>query len=212
MAWYPGQRGGLAMGKLLWGTVADQQYNFSAKLPFTWGKGLSDYATFDGKGTTPHDYFVGYRKFDKDNITPLFPFGAGLSYTSFEYKKLQLGCSDMSKGAVLPVVVNVANTGTVAGDEIVMVFVSFPNTQARRPLKELKGFARVSLAPGEEKQISIPVRISDLDYFQNDATDPRGGKWVVETGPVKIMVGGSSTSLPLSATVNVNGYESASSK
>ena len=212
MAWYPGQRGGLAMGKLLWGTVAEQQYNFSAKLPFTWGKGLSDYATFDGKGTTPHDYFVGYRKLDKDNITPLFPFGAGLSYTSFEYKKLQLGCSDMSKGAVLPVVVNVANTGTVAGDEIVMVFVSFPNTQARRPLKELKGFARVSLAPGEEKQISIPVRISDLDYFQNDATDPRGGKWVVETGPMKIMVGGSSTSLPLSATVNVNGYESASSK
>ena len=214
MAWYPGQRGGRAMGKLLWGTVGEQQYNFSGKLPFTWGKSLNDYATFDGKGTTGHDYFVGYRKFDKDNITPLFPFGAGLSYTTFEYRKLQLGCSDMSKGAVLPVVVNVANTGTVAGDEIVMVFVSFPNTTARRPPKELKGFARVSLAPGEEKQISIPVRLSDLDYFQTDAANPRSGKWVVETGPVKIMVGGGSTpaSLPLSATVNVNGYESASSK
>ena len=187
MAWYPGQRGGAAMGKLLWGTVADHQYNFSGKLPFTWGKGLSDYATFDGKGTTGHDYFVGYRKFDKDNITPLFPFGAGLSYTTYEYRKLQLGCSDMSKGAVLPVVVNVANTGTVAGDEIVMVFVSFPNTQARRPMKELKGFARVSLAPGEEKQISIPVRLSDLDYFQTDSADPTSGKWVVESGQVKIM-------------------------
>ena len=128
MAWYPGQRGGRAMGKLLWGTVGEQQYNFSGKLPFTWGKSLNDYATFDGKGTTGHDYFVGYRKFDKDNITPVFPFGAGLSYTTFEYRKLQLGCSDMTKGAVLPVVVNVANTGTVAGDEIVMVFVSFPNT------------------------------------------------------------------------------------
>jgi len=212
MAWYPGQRGGRAIGKLLWGTVAGQSYNFSGKLPFTWGKALTDYATFDGKGTTTHDYFVGYRKFDKDNITPLFPFGAGLSYTSFEYRKLQLGCSDMSKGAVLPVVVNVANTGSVAGDEVVMVFVSFPNTQARRPIKELKGFARVTLGPGEEKQISIPVRLSDIDYFQTDASDPTKGKWVVETGPVKIMVGGSSTNLPLSATVNVAGYESASSK
>jgi beta-glucosidase len=212
MAWYPGQRGGRAMGKLLWGTVAGQQYNFSGKLPFTWGKGLEDYDKFDNKGTTPHDYFVGYRKFDKDNITPVYPFGHGLSYAKYEYKKLQLGCSSMSKGAVLPVVVNVANIGTVAGDEIVMVFVSFVGTTARRPLKELKGFARVSLAPGEEKQISIPVRLSDLDYFQTDAANPRSGKWVVETGQVKISVGGSSTSLPLTATVNVNGYESASSK
>ena len=84
--------------------------------------------------------------------TPLFPFGYGLSYTTFEYRKLQLGCSDMSKGAVLPVVVNVANTGTVAGDEIVMVWVSFgANTQRparQRPAKELKGFARVHLAAG----------------------------------------------------------------
>jgi beta-glucosidase len=212
MAWYPGQRGGRAMGKLLWGTVGEQQYNFSGKLPFTWGKGLGDYATFDGKGTTPHEYFVGYRRFDKENITPAFPFGAGLSYTTFEYRNLQLGCSDMSKGAVLPVVVNVANTGPVAGDEIVMVFVSFPNTTARRPLKELKGFARVSLAAGEEKQISIPVRLSDLDYFQTDAANPRSGKWVVESGQVQIMVGGSSTNLPKTATVNVTGYESASSK
>ena len=76
----------------------------------------------------------------------------------------------MSKGAVLPVVVNVANTGTVAGDEIVMVFVSFPEHDGRaRPAKELKGFARVHLAAGEEKQITIPVRLSDLDYFQTDA-------------------------------------------
>jgi beta-glucosidase len=211
MAWYPGQRGGLAMGKLLWGTVGGQTYNFSGKLPLTWAKSLGDYGMF-GSGSIMEDYFVGYRKFDKENITPLFPFGAGLSYTTFEYRKLQLGCSDMSKGAVLPVVVNVANTGTVAGDEIVMVFVSFPNTQARRPVKELKGFARVNLGPGEEKQISIPVRLSDLDYFQVDGADPTKGKWVVETGPVKIMVGGSSTNLPLSAMVNVAGYESASSK
>ena len=104
----------------------------------------------------------------------------------------------MSKGAVLPVVVNVANTGTVAGDEIVMVWVSFganPQrpTYAQRPNKELKGFARVHLAPGQEKQITIPVRLSDLDYFQVDAAGATTGKWVVETGTVQIKVGGSST-------------------
>jgi len=209
MAFYPGQRGGAALGKLLFGADADgKPYNFSGKLPFTWGKSLNDYPIFDGKGTTPHDYYAGYRRFDHENITPLFYFGDGLSYTKFEYRKLQLGCSDMSKGAVLPVVVNVANTGPVAGDEIVMVFVSFPNTTARRPAKELKGFMRVHLAAGEEKQVTIPVRLADLDYFKMDPAPATTGKWVVETGLVKIMVGGSSApdKLPLSQTVMVQGY------
>jgi beta-glucosidase len=206
MAWYPGQVGGAALGKLLWGEVGGTTYNFSAKLPFTWGAQLSDYPTFNGNGTTTFDYYVGYRYFDQFKVTPVYAFGHGLSYTSFEYRKLQLGCTEMSKGAVLPVVVNVANTGTVPGDEIVMVFVSFPNTTARRPVKELKGFARVSLNAGEEKQITIPVRLADLDYFQMDSPTANTGKWVVESGDVKIMVGGSSTSLPLSGTMKVNGY------
>jgi beta-glucosidase len=206
MAWYPGQVGGAAIGQLLWGQVAGTTYNFSGKLPFTWGKQLRDYPTFNGNGTTTFDYYVGYRYFDQFNVTPVFPFGHGLSYTSFEYRKLQLGCSDMSKGAVLPVVVNVANTGSVAGNEIVMVFVSYPDTQARRPVKELKGFARVSLAAGEEKQITIPVRLADLDYFQMDSPTANTGKWVVENGNLKVMVGSSSTNLPLSGTVKVNGY------
>ena len=202
MAWYPGMVGGAALGQLLWGQV-----NFSGKLPFTWGKQLSDYPDFKGpEASTTFDYYVGYRYFDHASITPLYPFGHGLSYTSFEYRKLQLGCSDMSKGAVLPVVVNVANTGAVAGDEIVMVFVSYPNTKARRPAKELKGFARVSLNPGEEKQITIPVRLSDLDYFQMDLPVTTSGKWVVESGNIRITVGGSSTNLTLSGSVKVNGY------
>jgi beta-glucosidase len=208
MAWYPGQTGGTALGDLLWGQVGDVSYNFGGKLPLTWAKQLSDYDTFNGNGTTTFHYYVGYRWFDNKKIAPLFPFGAGLSYTTFEYRKLQLGCSDMTQGAVLPVVVNVANTGTVPGDEVVMVFVSFPSTTVPRRMggyKELKGFARVSLAAGEEKQVTIPVRLSDLDYFQTDATGT-SGSWVVESGPVQIMVGGGSVNLPLTATVNVNGY------
>src|SRR5262249_40203191 len=114
MAWYPGQVGGLALGDLLGGNR-----DFSGKVPFTGGSALDDYATFNGpNGITTFEYFVGYRRFDQLNITPLFAFGDGLSYTQFEYRKLQLGCSSMMKGAVMPVVVNVANTGTVAGDEI----------------------------------------------------------------------------------------------
>jgi beta-glucosidase len=205
MAWYPGQRGGEALGRLLWGKA-----NFGGKLPFTWSNNIADYPAFGGPGTTHFDYYLGYRYFDHQGETPLYPFGHGLSYTTFDYRKLQLGCTAMGKGAVLPVVVNVANTGIVAGDEIVMVFASFPNTTVARRVnqKELKGFARVSLQPGEEKQVTIPVRLQDLDYFQTDG-DPAqstSGDWVVESGDVKIMVGGSSTNLPLSATVKVNGY------
>jgi len=86
------------------------------------------------------------------------------------------------------------------------VFVSYPNTTARRPAKELKGFARVSLGAGEEKQVTIPVRLADLDYFRMDAPDATTGSWVVESGDVEIMVGGSASNLPRSATVRVNGY------
>jgi beta-glucosidase len=93
-----------------------------------------------------------------------------------------------------------------------MVFVSFPPSAARRPPKELKGFARVSLAAGEEKQVTIPVRLADLDYFQMDSPTANTGHWVVESGDIKIMVGGSSTKLPLTGTVTVNGYVVGSAK
>jgi beta-glucosidase len=112
----------------------------------------------------------------------------------------------MAKDAVLPVVVNVANSGTVAGDEVVMVFVKFLGTTARRPAKELKGFARVHLEAGEEKQITIPVRLKDLDYFQADSAGATTGKWIVETGNIEIDVGGGSTGPFLTGTVAVTGY------
>jgi beta-glucosidase len=203
MAWYAGMVGGEAMGQLLWGQTQGKSYNFSGKLPLTWAT-LNDFGEFKGAGGVTHaDYFLGYRKFDKEGISPIYPFGYGLSYTTFEYSNLQLGCADMSEGAVLPVYVNVKNTGSVPGEEVVMLFASFPNSKASRrtTIKELKGFARVSLEPNEEKQVAIPVRLKDLDYF-----DQVQNKWVVEDGSVTIMVGGGSTSLPLTGTVDVHGY------
>jgi beta-glucosidase len=205
MAWYGGMVGGEAMGQLLWG-----QANFSGKLPFTWGTD-NDYPALKGAdGNTSADYFLGYRFFDKNNMTPVFPFGYGLSYTTYEYSNLQLGCSSMSEGAVMPVYVNVKNTGSVAGDEVVMLFVSFPNSKAQRrtTIKEMKGFTRVSLNPGEEKQVMIPLRLKDLDYFNQETM-----KWVVEDGPITIMVGGGSTQkdLKLQQSVNIQGYQKDSS-
>ena len=189
MAWYPGQRGGEALADLLWGEVNGASYNFGGKLPITWGHESQYGDPFSGSdGATTFDYYVGYRYFDYNTVTPVFPFGAGLSYTTFALSNLQLGCSSMKQGAVLPVVVNVTNTGAVAGDDTVMVFVSFPNTAQRRGPKELKGFARVSLAAGEAKQVTIPVRLSDLDYFKADSPTATTGSWVVETGPINIMV------------------------
>jgi beta-glucosidase len=193
MAWYPGMVGGRALGQLLFGDAV-----FSGKLPFTWPTGWSQEPTFDSGTTTAMGYDVGYRYFDRNGLTPLYPFGHGLSYTTFEYKRVQLGCTDVTKNGVVDVQVNVANTGTVAADETLFVFVSYPNTTAHRPIKELKGFARVSLTPAQEKQVTIPLRISDLKYFSQTTNS-----WLVETGDILIKVGPSSANLPLEATLPV---------
>ena len=202
MAWYPGMRGGEALAQLLWGEA-----NFGGKLPFTWGRQVSDYEELKAaNGATSFDYYVGYSRFDHYKIDPLFAFGYGLSYTTFKYDDLQLGCKEMSEGGILPVLVTVENTGSMAGDEVVMVFVSYPETKARRPPKELKGFLRVSLAAGEQKQVVIPIRLKDLDYY-----DQVKNQWVVENGPINIMVGGRSTNLLPAGTVTVTGYQKDSS-
>ena len=192
MAWYPGMVGGKALGQLLFG-----QASFSGKLPFTWGKQLSDYPVFkDDLGSTSFDYYVGYRYFDHNNITPLFPFGYGLSYATFEYRKLEVPCAAVTKGAAFPVTVTVANTGTMAADETVMVFVSFPNTTARRAAKEIKGFERVSLQAGEEKAVTVFIRTTDLDYW-----DTPSSQWVIESDRVNIMAGPNASTLPLTASI-----------
>jgi beta-glucosidase len=203
MAWYPGMRGGDALAQLLWGEV-----NFGGKLPFTWGRNVDDYEQLKAdNGATTFDYYVGYSRFDHNKTTPLFPFGFGLSYTTFKYDDVTVGCTDLSEGGILPVYVTVENTGMVAGDEIVMVFVSYGDTKgARRPEKELRGFQRVSLNPGEQKQVLIPIRLKDLDYY-----DQGSKQWVVQDGTITLKVGGSAVNLPLTASVNVHGYAKASS-
>jgi beta-glucosidase len=194
MAWYPGMDGGRAIGELLFGDV-----NFSGKLPISWPKKWEDEPVFSSGTSTQMDYYLGYRHFDKKGIAPLFPFGHGLSYTSFEYSNLQVPCTTISKNAVVNVQVDIKNTGTVKGDEVAFLFASYPSTTQRRPLKELKGFHRVSLEPGQTKRITFSVRVADLKYWDQSANG-----WKIESGPVQFQVGPSAGSLPLKDTMTVN--------
>jgi beta-glucosidase len=193
MAWYPGMVGGTALGSLLFGDA-----NFGGKLPVTWPAQWSDEPVFNGGTTTAFNYYVGYHYFDQNGTSPLFSFGAGMSYTTFQYGNLSVPCATVTDGGVVEITANVTNAGTVAGDEVTFLFVSYPNTTVRRPAKELKGFVRETVQPGQTVQVTIPLRISDLKYW-----DTTSSSWQIESGPVKIMVGGSSTNLPLSDTLLV---------
>lgn len=194
MAWYPGQKGGAALGRLLFGET-----NFSGRLPVTWPKDESQLPVFNEGTTTVMDYYLGYRRFDHLDLTPLFAFGHGLSYSNFAYGNLQVPCASVSKNGVIEVKVDVTNEGSLPGDEVVFAFASFPETTARRSLKELKGFARVNLAAGETKRVTIPIRVQDLKYW-----DMTLNSWVIESGPVLLRVGPSSDRLLLEETVLVD--------
>jgi beta-glucosidase len=192
MAWYPGMRGGAALGKLLFGTA-----NFTGKLPITWDSKTADWPTFNGGATTTMDYYLGYSWFDNKNVPAenYLPFGHGLSYAKFEYSNLQVPCSDVTKKGVVNVTVDIANTTAVAGEEVVFLFTSYPMTKVRRHAKELKGFIRVPIAANQKVRVTIPLRVSDLRYY-----DTATKAWAVESGPVQVAVGPSSRSLTLKDT------------
>jgi len=194
MAWYPGQRGGAAMGRLLFG-----QTNFAGRLPVTWPQSVDQLPVFNEGDSTQMDYYVGYRRFDKEGFQPLYAFGHGLSYSTFRYERLHMPCGAISKNGVIQVEVDVRNVGGPAGDEVIFVFASYPDTQARRSLKELRGFARVDLEAGAGKRVSIPVRVQDLKYW-----DMATSSWVIESGRVLIQVGPSSGNLPLQQEITIN--------
>jgi beta-glucosidase len=195
MAWYPGMEGGTAIGKLLFG-----EENPGGKLPFTWPKSWNDEPEFNPGGTVPMGYFAGYRYFDKNATEPLFPFGHGMSYTEFEYLNLEVPCSTVTKGGVVQVKVDVSNRGSVAGDEVAFLFVSYPDaSDERKKIKQLKSFYRVSLEPNETKQIMLPLRINDLRFYDTDK-----GAWNIEPGTVEIMVGSSAGAEFLTDQIIIN--------
>ena len=209
-AGYGGQRVGLALGKLLFG-----DRNFSGKMPLAWPE-ESDMPSFREPGiTTEMGYFFGYRYYDnlKANGNPVelvFPFGHGLSYTTFEYSNLIIPCGTISKTGVVDITADIRNTGSVDGDEIMMMFVSGPPKPAgikgERPVKELKRFQRVSLKAsgesGSDARVTFPLAIQDLRHWEGDAD----GSWVIDGGTYTIMVGpnGDDDDLTLKGTLTVH--------
>jgi beta-glucosidase len=197
-AWYPGMEGGNALADIIFGKI-----NPSGKLPMTFPKKLNDVPAHK-LGTYPHDekrnlyyyddIYVGYRYFDTYKVEPEFPFGFGLSYTQFEYSNLKLQVS----GKKVSVSFSLKNTGKVAGAEVAQVYVHDVASNLPRPEKELKGFEKVFLKPGESKQISVVLDESAFQYF-NDVLN----KWVLEPGTFEIIVGSSSRDKKLSGKINL---------
>jgi beta-glucosidase len=190
-AGYPGVRGGTALGKLIFG-----QANFSGKMPMAWpAQSELDRTPFkDAEFSTSAGYFSGYREYDRRGaagqaVELVFPFGHGLSYSSFEYSNLGVPCQAVAKDAIVELTVEIENTSTVGGDEIAMLFVKPPprpaGRQGERPVKELKSFARVSVAAGEKVAARLPLRIADLRRWEGEAN----GAWVVDSGDYTLLVG-----------------------
>ncbi len=187
-AWLPGQEGGAALADIIFGDV-----NPSGKLPDTLAVKRDDYPdalNFPGRDANVNyaeGIYVGYRHFDKEGIEPLFPFGHGLSYTTFTYGNLQVSPSGFQPGDTVNVSVDVTNSGTREGEEAVQLYVHDNEPRIDRPIRELKGFAKVSLRPGEMKNVRLSVRARDLAYF-----DVAGHQWKADAGAYEIGVGASS--------------------
>jgi beta-glucosidase len=193
--WYPGLEGGNALARALFGDV-----NPSGKLPCTFPKRLADspahalhaYPGTNGTVIYKEGLLVGYRWFDTKNIEPLFPFGYGLSYTTFKYSNLKLVPGPDAPGLPVTVEFELANTGSRAGAEVAQVYVQEARPSLPRPLKELKGFKKVSLQAGEKQKVSV---VLDRNAFAHYDPDKKG--WVADKGDYKILVGSSSRDLLL---------------
>jgi len=198
--WISGMEGGTALTRVLFG-----QANPSGKLPVTFPEKLSDSPAHalgnynPDKVTYAEGVFVGYRWFDAKKITPLFPFGYGLSYTTFKLDHLQLDKPSLKAGDTLNVTATVTNTGKMAGAEVVQLYVGDPSASLPRPPHELKGFEKVMLQPGETKTVTFALAARDFSYWDVQSND-----WKIDPGPFSILVGDSSRNLPLQAPLQVN--------
>ena len=202
-AWYGGSEAGHAIASVLAGTV-----NPSGKLPFTFGEKLNDYGAhsfgsiaFPGdsiKEEYKEDILVGYRWFDTKKIKPLFPFGYGLSYSTFEYGKITTDKKTYGQDETIKVSFTLKNTGKVDGAEAVQVYASQPKASVMRPAKELKAFAKVFLKAGETQTVALEVKVKDLAFYNDKTKD-----WTVEPGEFVLRNAASSADVKSSVSIQV---------
>ena len=189
--WLPGEMGGRALAAVLFGDV-----NPSGKLPDTLGARREDYPDYGHYPGVKRqvDYaegiYVGYRGFDKHKIAPLFPFGYGLSYTTFAYGTPRLSSGALAPGGRVSVTIPVTNTGKREGAEVVQLYVHDPKPKIDKAVRELKGFGKVSLRPGETKTVTLTLTGRDLAYF-----DVPGKQWKASAGTYDLQIGASSRDL-----------------
>jgi beta-glucosidase len=193
-AWYPGQEGGIALAQILFG-----DYSPSGKLPASFESRWEDNPTFHSyypaSGSNRVQYsegvFLGYRHYDRSETKPLFAFGYGLSYTTFAYSKLSVTPSGNLNDPV-SVSFDVKNTGNRATAEVAELYVGDSHSSVPRPVKELKGFAKVNLKPGETRRVTLTLNRRAFSFY-----DVRKKDWSAEPGDFTILVGGSSDSIQL---------------
>ena len=201
-SWYAGQEGGTALAEILLGEV-----NPSGHLPATFELKADDNPTYanyyPAAGSIDVVYkegvFVGYRGYEKNNVKPLYPFGFGLSYTTFKFSHMAVTPQFDGQDPMVVVTFDVSNTGGRAGAEVAQVYVSDDHAPVARPEKELKAFQRVQLAPGETKHVSVKLNMRSFAYY-----DVAGKKWTVAPGKFTIHAGDSVESLPLTGSVEIS--------
>jgi beta-glucosidase len=194
-AWFAGQEAGHAIADVLFG-----DRNPSGKLPQTFPQRLQDnpaylnYPGENGEVIYGEGLFVGYRYYDKKDVAPLFPFGYGLSYTTFAYRHLKLNAAIYAAAEPIQVSMEVENTGKRAGQEIVQLYIRDVHSTLARPEKELKAFAKVALAPGEIRTVTFTLDETALAFYH-----PGLKRWVAEPGTFEVLVGSSSRDIRLTA-------------
>lgn len=199
----PGMEGGHAAADLLCG-----DFNPSGKLPLTFAKKYEDYGSstnFPGLGMEvlyAEDIYVGYRHFDRWNVEPLYPFGYGLSYTTFAISNVHLSSGTLAlvQNEEVVLSVDVTNTGSVEGKEVIQVYLSQPESTRPKPPKQLKAFKKIALKPGETKTIAFTITRKIFEEYNEMLHE-----WVVEPGKSLLFIGNSSRNLPLSVEVEVKG-------
>ncbi len=198
--WYGGSEAGTALAKILFGL------NTFGKLPISWERREQDNPCYQNYYEEPGTHnvvyregiFLGYRYYDHSAVRPLFPFGFGLSYTTFAFSHLRVKPAQTRADQPITVSFDVTNTGQLAGDEVAQVYVGDPSASVPRPVKELKGFERITLNPGQTKRISVTLNRRALAYW-----DVKSHGWKVDPGKFMVYVGDSSENVPLQAVLQV---------
>ena len=180
--WYPGTQGGTAVANLLFGDVAP-----GGKLPFTWPRSVGQVPIVYSH-TRSHEPENQARRYWDEESTPLFPFGHGLSYTRFEYGAPRVDRDSIAPGDTVTISVDVTNAGERQGDEVVQLYIHQRHGSAARPVRELKGFERVALEPGETKTVELTLGPAELRYWNAATRD-----WVTDAAAFDVWVGGDST-------------------